>query len=124
MTTKWKAVLMACFIIIAFAAGFAACYFILRPDHELHTYIRQHPNGQTAHRVTYKAMRGEIPLFGPNRKHGTETKYDEDGNILETGEWWNGRPWNGRCFIPAAGDAGSAGGLGQYRTFKNGVQLD
>src|SRR5437867_2367817 len=107
MKTRWKAVLIACSIIAAFAAGFAACYFILRPDYELDTHTRYHANGQVARRVTFKVMRGEIELFGPTRKHGTETTFDENGKILETGKWWNGKPWNGRCFIPAAGDAGS-----------------
>jgi antitoxin component YwqK of YwqJK toxin-antitoxin module len=57
------------------------------------------------------------------KQDGTWTYWCPDGRIKAVGEWKNGKPWSGICSIPAAGDAGSWGGLGTFRLYKNGVDV-
>jgi len=75
--------------------------------------IRWHANGQ-------KAVHGH---FSGGRKHGPWTHWDEDGNIEAEGRWRDGKPWNGLCAIPAAGDAGSWAGITKFVRYREGEPI-
>ena len=53
-------------------------------------------------------------------KHGTWTYWERDGTIRAQGEWRDGKPWEGLCGVPAAGDAGSIGGILVFQEYRNG----
>lgn len=57
------------------------------------------------------------------RQDGTWTYWYPDGRVEASGEWKNDKPWSGICSIPAAGDAGSWGGLATFRLYKDGVDV-
>ena len=71
---------------------------------------RYHPNGKIMREMHLKE----------GKQHGFDTTFDEQGNVVKKGEWRKGKPWNGWCFIRAAGDAGSVGGLGKHVRYKDG----
>jgi hypothetical protein len=52
--------------------------------------------------------------------HGVSTYWDSQGVKFAEGTWKDGRPLDGVCWIPAAGDAGSWAGLGHFERYKNG----
>jgi len=56
--------------------------------------------------------------------HGLTFYWDENGKIKQVGAWRDGKPWDGVCWVPAAGDAGSAGGLGTFKRYKKGVFVE
>lgn len=58
--------------------------------------------------------------FRKGRKHGTWTYWERDGTIRAQGEWRDGKPWEGLCGVPAAGDAGSMGGILVFQEYRNG----
>lgn len=55
-------------------------------------------------------------------KHGTWTFWHTDGKIKAQGEWKDGKPWQGVCGVPAAGDAGSVGGILVFSRYRSGVR--
>ena len=54
-------------------------------------------------------------------RHGTETFWNKNGQIIAQGVWKEGKPFDGICWLAAAGDAGSAGGLGHFEEWDDGV---
>ena len=83
---------------------------------EIHTRTVTWPNGKTALEEHYYLDRDP---WGDRALHGTVTYWRQDGTVFAQGEWRDGKPWSGVCWIPAAGDAGSAG-CGRYRRYRNG----
>lgn len=55
--------------------------------------------------------------------HGAWTFWYSDGSIKSVGEWKDGKPWSGICATPAAGDAGSWGGILVFNEYKDGKNL-
>jgi len=68
-----------------------------------------------------KLMHG---TFKGGQKHGAWTYWEQDGKIKVQGEWKNGKPWDGVCGVPVAGDAGSWGGLETFQLFRNGKKIE
>lgn len=58
--------------------------------------------------------------FRNGKKHGRWTYWNPEGTIQAEGEWQDGRPWEGVCGVPLAGDAGSLGGLEKFVRYKKG----
>jgi hypothetical protein len=76
------------------------------------------PNGQLRAKETYY-----LNSSGARVMHGVSTYWDERGSVVAEGTWQDGKPMEGVCWIPAAGDAGSWGGLGHFEKFKGGKSL-
>ena len=55
--------------------------------------------------------------------HGPSTYWDDRGSVVAAGTWQHGKPMDGVCWIPAAGDAGSIGGIGHFEQYKDGKPL-
>ncbi len=84
-----------------------------------------HQNGQKSMEGGLVASKGKDELFeNPPLKHGTWKSWKEDGKILAEGVWKNGKPWDGICFVPLSGDAGSAMGLEQFNRYRWGVLIE
>ena len=110
-------------LIFSFALGFFVATLIHpREKYRTHTRTYYHANGKVLREVNSLINIDEI--LAAEIQDGTDTRYDETGTIVEQGEWKDGKPWNGRCWIPEAGDAGSWGGLGKFRTVKKGIFID
>ena len=62
--------------------------------------------------------------FKHGRKDGKWTYWNPDGTIKAEGEWKNGKPWNGICGVPLAGDAGSWGGLETSARYNKGKKVE
>jgi hypothetical protein len=75
-------------------------------------------NGQHRVRESYYSD----PQLGRVR-HGMTTYWARNGELIATGRWDHGKPVDGICWIPAAGDAGSLGGAGHLERFKDGKSL-
>lgn len=88
-----------------------------------HVVEKHYQSGKIQSRVTVIDAELDKDLLSPLRKHGPAIYFAEDGSITHSGEWKDGKPLNGDCFILAAGDAGSAGGLGKWKKYKNGVEI-
>lgn len=98
------------------------------------TVIREEDYDDGGHPVETRAYHGNgrpemVGHFGRGwfnrgRKHGRWTYWDLEGNVVADGEWHNGRPWNGVCAIPAAGDAGSMFGVEKFWRFEDGRKLE
>lgn len=73
-----------------------------------------HENGK-------KSVQG---TFTDNKKHGTWTYWDYQGKTKARGEWKDGKPWDGLCAIPAAGDAGSWAGITRFVRYKKGMEIE
>lgn len=72
-----------------------------------------HSNGTVAREAHYK----------DSRPHGPDRSFDSTGKLIWEGESRDGRPWQGWCFVLSAGDAGSMGGLGSWKFFKDGILI-
>jgi hypothetical protein len=86
----------------------------------LETNTTTWPNGKTAHEYRYYLKSSSD---WTEVKHGKETWYNLDGTIFTQGMWRKGEPWHGLIWTPAAGDAGSAGGLGRYVRYEEGREM-
>jgi len=95
--------------ILAGIALLAGCGPSIRTD----TYNR--PDGTPRLRQSYY-----VDSKGFERLHGLAKYWDEHGAVVAEGTWRDGKPWEGRCWIPAAGDAGSWGGLGTWHDYRDG----
>lgn len=58
--------------------------------------------------------------FSKGKRHGTWTHWNEAGAQVAVGEWRDGKPWSGTVATPVAGDAGSIGGLSEFRKYHEG----
>ena len=56
--------------------------------------------------------------------HGPSTHWDAEATEVAAGHWRHGKAWDGVCWIPAAGDAGSWGGLGGFRRYEHGKFIE
>jgi len=52
--------------------------------------------------------------------HGGSIYQDANGAVVAEGRWRHGKPWDGVCWVPTAGDAGSWGGLGRFERREDG----
>lgn len=52
--------------------------------------------------------------------HGPFVMWNREGALVAEGTWRHGKPYSGVCFVLAAGDAGSAGGIGSWGRYENG----
>jgi hypothetical protein len=57
-------------------------------------------------------------------RHGWDIFYGQDGHVEAKSKWRDGKPWSGRCWIMAAGDAGSWGWAGDYHMYENGLRIE
>jgi hypothetical protein len=84
----------------------------------VHTRTASWPNGTMRAKETYY-----VNSEGWKKMHGVSTYWDERGAVVAEGTWKDGMPMDGVCWIPAAGDAGSVGGLGHFERYKDGKAL-
>jgi hypothetical protein len=77
------------------------------------------PNGAVrAKESFYIGRSGRMVLHGPT------TYWDENGKLQQVGTWRDGKPWDGVCWVPLPGDAGSIGGLGTFKRYKKGTFVE
>ena len=81
----------------------------------MHTRMAWWPNGQPRARESYY-----LDSSGQRVMHGPTSYWDDNGKLVRTGTWRHGKPWDGVCWVPALGDAGSVGGLGTFKRYKEG----
>ena len=112
-------ILAAAVICLSFYLGFL--YSAFQPNQTPYVDIVYNQSGQLVRQTTY--INDDTKFFSPGKKHGIESHFDDQGELISTGEWRNGKPWHGKCFVLEAGDAGSWAGLGSYRVYENGVEL-
>lgn len=60
----------------------------------------------------------------PPKRVGTWTYWNRAGEEIAKGEFIDGKPWSGVCGVPAAGDAGSAGGLESFGRYDAGTLVE
>ena len=77
---------------------------------ELIAVVEYHLNGAPS-------IRG---AFSKGIRHGVWTHWDETGVPVAVGEWRTGKPWSGTVAMPVAGDAGSIGGLFEFKKYHEG----
>jgi len=84
-----------------------------------------HDTGELAAEISFLKLdrHGLNNLLKPDPKDGPAVSYNKNGAVEHSGEWVNGKPYNGECFILAAGDAGSWGGIGTWKKFKDGSEI-
>ncbi len=83
--------------------------------HSVRTQTFNWPDGGPRLRQSYY-----VDSKGYEKLHGSSTYWDQHGTVIAEGVWRDGSPWNGRCWIPAVGDAGSWGGLGKWQEYRDG----
>lgn len=81
-----------------------------------------YPNAEATNTKIRHGKRSE-GTYRNGLPHGTWTYWHKDGRVKAVGEWKDGKPWSGVCAVPAAGDAGSWGGLASFHNFKDGADL-
>ncbi|MBI2200477.1 MAG: hypothetical protein HYU43_00860, partial [Armatimonadetes bacterium] len=59
-------------------------------------------------------------LFRGPDKHGTWTYWSREGDLKAAGIWKAGKPWEGTCGIPLAGEAGSIAGVERFVLYRQG----
>ncbi len=65
-------------------------------------------------------MRESLGHYQKGKQHGAWTYWSPSGAVKAVGQWKDGRPWEGICCVPVAGDAGSIGGLVTCHTYNEG----
>ena len=60
------------------------------------------PNGEARFKENYYTGPNGQPIL-----HGLMFNWDETGSIQQVGVWKDGVPWDGVCWIPAAGEGGT-----------------
>ncbi len=104
--------LVPCLLLLACVLCATGC----RPNTKTRTATW--PNGQLRAKETYY-----MDSSGARVMHGVSTYWDAQGSVVAEGTWEHGKPWDGVCWIPVAGDAGSWGGLGRFERYKRGKSL-
>ncbi|MBI1904326.1 MAG: hypothetical protein HYS13_24795 [Planctomycetia bacterium] len=81
-----------------------------------------HDNGQKRLQGSYKPRKDALKdvFAAAVVKHGTWTYWNKTGEVVAQGEWKDGKPWSGVCGVPAAGDAGSVGGILGFGEYQDG----
>lgn len=89
--------------------------------------IRYHDNGRKAKQGKFLPKRNPSLIeFFPKlpEQDGTWTYWNKAGETIAEGVWKDGKPWSGVCGVPAAGDAGSAGGLESFAKYEEGKLVE
>lgn len=83
-------------------------------------------NGRKEYHGFYSAPKedGSLHLFERPAKDGAWTYWNNKGEVTAEGAWKDGKPWDGVCGAPVAGDAGSAGGLEWFGLYKDGKLIE
>ena len=81
----------------------------------IHSRMDTWPNGEPRAKESYY-----LDSSGRMVLHGQTHYWDNNGKPVQVGTWRDGKPWNGVCWVPAVGDAGSWGGLGTFKRYKEG----
>jgi len=96
-----------------------ACVFCVIGCHpSANTRTATWPNSQLRAKETYYMDSSGTRVF-----HGVSTYWDAEGALVAEGVWRHGKAWEGVCWIPVAGDAGSVGGLGCFERYRMGKSV-
>ncbi|MCJ8329757.1 MAG: hypothetical protein HRT89_11520 [Lentisphaeria bacterium] len=121
---KKKIKLYSTLLILGFALGYTVNWFsAFKVDEKIiHVKLIYDKNHKLIRQVSYRTKSFLMWSERDMIKHGIQSRKDFNG-VTHIGEWRDGNPWQGSCFIMAAGDAGSVAGIGKYKAFENGIEM-